>query len=397
MVSIRKRGRSFHLDVLQGDTRLRGSLGTRNQDAARRLAHKLETALSEGSASALWSELHSSLPCATFTRFANFAGVKEQRLPTWNDLLESFKTEMYQQIKIGRLQSSTAKRYKVTLREFGTFLAERQITLLADITKPLVEAFKAWRVERIRKRKFARGATGLVLDAAILHRVFAHALDAEMVEKNPVRMEGRPGENPQRGAEPFSGNELARLRDQATADMLAFLLLRWTGLRGSDAVSLTWREVHFDAKEIERVTQKRRKKVILPIHPELLFALDAEFERRKPEPSDRVLLNPTTGKPLTRPRLYQRTLALGKRAGVTDAHPHRFRDTLAVDMLTRGANPYDVAKMLGDTIETVEKHYTPFVRELRERVRSILETGVGLEELAKKASERPKVPSRTLN
>jgi len=48
-------------------------------------------------------------------------------------------------------------------------------------------------------------------------------------------------------------------------------------------------------------------------------------------------------------------------------------------MLSRGASPYDVAKMLGDTIETVEKHYTPFVKELRERVRSILETDSGLE------------------
>jgi Tat protein secretion system quality control protein TatD with DNase activity len=44
-------------------------------------------------------------------------------------------------------------------------------------------------------------------------------------------------------------------------------------------------------------------------------------------------------------------------------------------MLSRGASPYDVAKMLGDTIDTVERHYTPFVKELRERVRNIVETG----------------------
>jgi integrase len=71
--------------------------------------------------------------------------------------------------------------------------------------------------------------------------------------------------------------------------------------------------------------------------------------------------------------------ALGRRADVADAHPHRFRDTLAVDMLSRGASPYDAAKLLGDTIETIEKHYTPFVRELRERVRGILESEGGLE------------------
>ncbi len=72
-------------------------------------------------------------------------------------------------------------------------------------------------------------------------------------------------------------------------------------------------------------------------------------------------------------------LALGKRAGVPNAHPHRFRDTLAVDMPEKGASPYDVAKLLGDTIETVEKHYAPFTKELRDRVRRIMENGEGLE------------------
>jgi integrase len=99
----------------------------------------------------------------------------------------------------------------------------------------------------------------------------------------------------------------------------------------------------------------------------------------RPDPTDRVLVNPATNKPLTRPRLYQRMLALGKRSGVPNAHPHRFRDTLAVDMLEKGASPYDVAKVLGDTIETVEKHYAPFTKEIRERVRRIMENGEGLE------------------
>jgi integrase len=173
------------------------------------------------------------------------------------------------------------------------------------------------------------------------------------------------------------------MRAAAGDDLVALLLLRWTGFRGGDAVKLTWNEVHFDRREIELVTQKRRKKVILPIHTELLFALEINFESRKPASSDPVLLNSATATPMTRPRLYQRFRALGKRAGVSNAHPHRFRDTLAVDMLSRGASPYDVAKMLGDTIDTVEKHYTPFVPELRERVRNIMETGVGLEESAK--------------
>jgi hypothetical protein len=35
--------------------------------------------------------------------------------------------------------------------------------------------------------------------------------------------------------------------------------------------------------------------------------------------------------------------------------------------------------VLGDTIETVEQHYAPFVKELRERARRIMENGEGLE------------------
>jgi integrase len=209
--------------------------------------------------------------------------------------------------------------------------------------------------------------------------VFSFAVENEIVAKNPVRMEGRPGAEPTRGAQPFDGEEIKRMRHHAGEDLLAFLLLRHTGFRGSDAVQLTWAEVRFDTREIERLTQKRRKLVVLPVHTELLFALETEYARRNPQAHERVLLNPKTGHALRRPRLYAKIQSLGVRAGVTHAHPHRFRDTFAVDLLCAGAGVYDVARMLGDTAETVENHYAPFVPALRERVRRIMETGSGLE------------------
>jgi hypothetical protein len=67
MLSLRKRGRAFHADLLVGRNHVvRGSLGTRNQDAARRLIHKLETALAEGAGSSVWRELRATLPHDTF-------------------------------------------------------------------------------------------------------------------------------------------------------------------------------------------------------------------------------------------------------------------------------------------------------------------------------------------
>jgi integrase len=300
----------------------------------------------------------------------------------WRDLEAAFHTKMHQRILLGKMTDSTRTRYEQTLRSFKVFLDECGVYDLPSMNRAFIEKFKVWRLAKIQEKKFSRGGRGLALDVAILHRVFAVAVECEILTKNPVVFEGRPGDSAENGAQPFRGEQLTKLREAAKEDLLAFLLLRWTGLRGSDAVRLTWDEIDFGAQEINRLTMKRKKRVVLPIPQELFFALEAERDRRQPEPGERILLNPgnrAKGEPMTRPRLYQRMLALGKRAGVPDAHPHRFRDTFAVDMLLRGATPYDVAKLLGDTVDTVERHYAPFVPELRDRARRLMDNDQGME------------------
>jgi integrase len=71
-------------------------------------------------------------------------------------------------------------------------------------------------------------------------------------------------------------------------------------------------------------------------------------------------------------KLYRMIADLGKKAGVEGCHPHRFRDSLAVTILAGGGTIYDVAKVLGDTVDTVERCYAPFTEQLQERVRDIL-------------------------
>jgi integrase len=381
MLNLRKAGRMYRAEGFVGGRRTRFSLGTRDADAARRLLNRIERALSEGADSLLWPELRGVLPPAPFAALATLVGWSEKvekPAPTWAEMSAGFEFEMRQRIALAKLASSTANRYRMTVREFSTFLSEKKISMLKDISRPLVESFKVWRIDRITRRKNSRSATSVALDAAILHRAFSYALENEMVAKNPVRMEGKPGGQPTRGAQPFTGADLEKLRQHTGPDLLAFLLLRYTGFRGSDAVGLTWSEVRFEKREIIRLTQKRKRLVTVPIHVELLFALETEFARRNPLPTDRVLLLPD-GRPFHRPKLYSRMLALGRRAGVPQANPHRFRDTLAVDLLCAGAGIYDVAQTLGDTVETVERHYAPFVPALRERVRRIMESGEGLE------------------
>jgi integrase len=384
MLTERKRGKWFSIEGRIAGERVRLALRTQNRDNARSTISEIERALAAGAESELWSKLKAVLPEKSFECLAEIAGYVERPsvpAPSWQVLAGLFEADALRRIALGNFRDTTWARYKFELKEFGEFVAANGITALAQIDRAMIEQWKVSRLARIRSRSKLGAAKSLALCAAILHRIFQFAIENEMLVKNPVRLEGRPGENPERGSQPFKPDELRRLRENAGADSLAFALLRWTGLRGSDAVALTWAEVDFDLREIVRVTQKRTKRVVIPIHTELLFALEAERDRCNPQPCDRVLLNPETGKPFTRMRLYSRMLALGRRAGVAGANPHRFRDSLAVEMLVRGATPYDVAKVLGDTIETVEKHYAPFVPELRERVRRIMELEPEVENL----------------
>lgn len=382
MLEPRKRGKKFHADFSIGHVHLvRGALGTSNAEAARQLIRRLEMAIFQGPRSDLWAELKPVLPPLTYARFANYVGVKNEVAATWVELRDKFFAEMEQRLKIGDLATSTAEAYRRVMRDFEVFLNTRKkpITLLRDIDKNLTEQYKYWQIENMQRKTGPTGGSGYVVHAAHLHRLFNFAIERNMVSENPVIYERRP-DDPARGAQPFEKEELILLRRHAGDDLLVLTVFQLTGLRISDAASLIWDEVDFERKEIRKPTKKSRYKkiAIIPMRKELLSALERERVARSPKPSDLILLNPKLGKPVTIDHLNYRLEMLGKRAGVANVHPHRFRDTFAVDALLRGIPESSVARMLADTPAMVTKHYLPFVKALREHTRQLLDAGTGL-------------------
>jgi integrase len=368
---------------------LRLSLGTRAENAATKTVNEIELVLIDGKESDRWVALRRVLPENTFRFLAWIVGWDDRPAPvelaaTWADLVREYSAQFQRKILQGDRSDATWRRYKLSCETFAEFLAERGMSKLSDISRRVVEEFKVHRLAAILKRKHSCGGSGLHLDVAILHAVFAFAIDVELLvgKNNPVRFEKYPGKKSKGGAQPFTYEELTQLRRAAGQDLLAFLFLRHTGLRGFDATDTRWSELDLRDQMLCRVTHKRQKPVWIPLHPELLFALEAACAERHPLPADHVLLNPETGRPMSRPRLYERIKAMGERAGVTRTRLRRFRDTLAVDMLLKGASLYDVAKTSGNTIAVVEEHYAPYVKELRERTRRIIESTEGIEKPA---------------
>lgn len=133
------------------------------------------------------------------------------------------------------------------------------------------------------------------------------------------------------------------------------LLLLDTGLRASELCNA--RVADFDQRNRRlTVTGKGDKARILPLSAETVRALwrvlHTEWVSRA---ADAPLCPSQNGKPLTRLALLSMLARLGKKAGVPNCHPHRFRHTFAVWFLRNGGNVYELQAILGHaSLETVK-------------------------------------------
>jgi integrase len=371
MIRTLKRGTTFYVDYSTGDRRLRGSLGTKDKNVASRLKSRIEISMAEGSKSAGWVDLRKVLPVETYHRLAGHAGLSRQAVPSWSGLVSIF----WKDCERRRLAKGTVVRYQSTVDRFEEYLEFVGLDLLEDLTAHLIRDFREWRQAQILKNPRSRNGGGLYQDMSALHFIFACGVENGLIAKNPVAKESRP--DVVRGTKPYSGAELAAIREACEpADLLTFLLFRWTGMRGSDVADLRCSDVHFLDGEIRRKAIKNGVWLQIPLHPELMDALVAAHEWKKPE--DNVLK--VKNKVVDRAFLARQMRLIYCRANITDGHNHRFRASLAVDMLLKGAAVYEVAKLLGDTVATVEKHYLRFVPQMRDRVRGFMDDSTkGLE------------------
>jgi integrase len=158
-----------------------------------------------------------------------------------------------------------------------------------------------------------------------------------------------------------------RMRRDMEAILLTFLT---TGFRLSDVTGLLKSDVDLAAGQIVRRTLKRGKTVALELHPELRLALMKRPPENDAQRQSPFLFSSKRGKPIQ--NLDGILRALWRRCGIERGHAHKFRDTFSVRLLERGASLYDVAQYLGITMAVCERHYAPYVRELRDRGRRLV-------------------------
>ena len=182
---------------------------------------------------------------------------------------------------------------------------------------------------------------------------------------------------------PFTRNEVTALlraceeftdwhgnKDEDNARRLrAFLLLlRYSGLRVGDAASCPVERL--SGNRMFLYTQKTKVPVFIPLPA---FVVDAL--RACPRKSDQYWFWTGVGSKDTLSGNWRRAFRrLCEIAGVRDGHPHRFRDTFAVELLLKGVPMRRVSILLGhSSMAITERHYAPWVEACQTQLEADVE------------------------
>jgi len=170
---------------------------------------------------------------------------------------------------------------------------------------------------------------------------------------------------------PFTDAEYAAILAQVQKDgdtkLETFLeLLRWSGMALVDATLFDTKFVVNGTLDYKRQKTGKRAIVVLPSRVVALLNKLPEgqpFRRRDLKlESDKGFWRIQLQDLFERAKITEVKTDLGMRP----AHPHQLRDTCAVWYIRKGALIQDVAKMLGDTVAMVERHYLPYIEELKD-------------------------------
>lgn len=210
-------------------------------------------------------------------------------------------------------------------------------------------------------------------EIGFLRSFFRWCAERDLVPKNPATGVRMPEEDEESGTLPFETAEVHKLIlacDQITSDdpgetpfirhrarALVYALL-YSGLRISDIAQL--RRAALDPNTRYLAIRKIKKTKVwlkIRIHPDAVKALES-----LPAAHPDYFFWSGNGKLETLRKNLARTInRLGVIAGVK-ATPHRFRDTFAVELLTKGNDIRRVQQLLGHkSLHTTEKHYAHFV------------------------------------
>jgi site-specific recombinase XerD len=292
---------------------------------------------------------------------------------------EAFTAEMHGQ----QLRDSSQKKYRTMFRQLKAFCAAAGITEVSELSLQHTEQFRqTW-------SECTSGSAGKRLER--LRTFMGYLAMHGWIVQNYAKLLKRPRDTA-RPTMPYTVDEMKRILDACSALIVKrpkfgklklqrlralILLARYSGLRIADCASLACDRL--DGQRLFLYTAKTGT----PVHTKLpQFVVDELDRCPRLSPGYWFWTGNSTKEILS--ENYRRVFReVAKLAGVKGAHPHRFRDTFAVELLLNHVPIEQVSMLLGhSSIKVTEKHYLPWVRARQQQLEESLDRAIKNDPLA---------------
>ena len=262
--------------------------------------------------------------------------------------------------KARNLRKPTTAAYKSLFGQLRAHAAENGIETLSEFDRP---ALRKWR------EAWTCAASTAGQRLVKLKAFFAHAVVEGWIAESPAAGVRAP-KNDSPPTLPLSLDEmraLLRASEGSPKERALILLMRYAGLAIGDASRLRRDRVGPGGElTLRRTKSGELVTVALPLLAtaalEGIAAPRAEYffwtGRSHPE---------------TPPKYWRKRLAqVARNAGIEGFHPHRLRDTFAVELLAAGVLMQDVSALLGhSSVATTEKYYAAWNKARRNRLLAV--------------------------
>lgn len=238
----------------------------------------------------------------------------------------------------------TLSYYSLTVKAFLEFLNYKPLN---QITTNDIRYYFA-----IKKERDGNKDTNINNIRRVLSSFFGWLHEEEYIQKNPIlKIKGIRVEK--RVKKPFKESELEAMRYEAAADLRLTAIIEVllsTGCRISEVSGMN--RTDLDNDEII-VYGKGKKERTVYLNAKAKATLNRYLKSRTDDKEPMFVSHDSNHNRLLVGRMGQEIRELGRRCGVNDTHPHRFRRTAATMALNRGMPIEQVQIMLGhESIET---------------------------------------------